>query len=87
MPREDALEALRELPGIGGWSAAVVLLRGCGRLDVFPRGDSGARAAIRALSQGADADPDTVAERLGNLRGMLYFHLLLGRLEATRVTN
>jgi DNA-3-methyladenine glycosylase II len=87
MPLEEALAALRKLPGIGGWSAAVVLLRGCGRLDVFPRGDSGARAAVRSLSGGVDTDPDAVAHELGDLRGMLYFHLLLGRLAATRVTS
>jgi DNA-3-methyladenine glycosylase II len=87
LPLEEAFAALCELPGIGGWSAAVVLLRGCGRLDVFPRGDSGARAAVRALSGGVDTDPDAVAHELGDLRGMLYFHLLLGRLEATRVTR
>jgi DNA-3-methyladenine glycosylase II len=84
LPIDEALAALCKLPGIGGWSAAVVLLRGCGRLDVFPRGDSGARAAVRALSGGGDADPDAVARELGDLGGMLYFHLLLGRLEATR---
>jgi DNA-3-methyladenine glycosylase II len=87
LPIEEAVATLRELPGIGAWSAAVVLLRGCGRLDVFPGGDSGARATIRALSGGTDADPDAVARRLGEQRGMLYFHLLLGRLESARVTG
>jgi DNA-3-methyladenine glycosylase II len=87
LPREEAIAALCDLPGIGPWSAAVVLLRGCGRLDVFPRGDSGARASVRALSANADGDPDAVAEELGDLRGLLYFHLLLGRLETTRVTS
>jgi DNA-3-methyladenine glycosylase II len=86
LPLEEAVATLRALPGIGAWSAAVVLLRGCGRLDVFPPVDSGARATIRALSAGIDTDADAVAQTLGDLRGMLYFHLLLGRLEAARVS-
>jgi DNA-3-methyladenine glycosylase II len=43
MPSRQALHALGELPGIGPWSAALVLLRGFGRLDVFPPGDVVAR--------------------------------------------
>ncbi len=45
---EDALAFLEELPGIGPWSAGLVLLRGLGRLDVFPPGDA---AATRALAE------------------------------------
>ncbi len=39
MSTSAAIEKLTELPGIGPWSAGVVLLRGLGRLDVFPAGD------------------------------------------------
>ena len=44
-----ALEQLTDLPGIGPWSAGVVLLRGFGRLDVFPPGDVGAQRGVGSL--------------------------------------
>ena len=36
MPREEALEALEELPGIGPFSAELILLRGAGEPDHVP---------------------------------------------------
>ncbi|GAB3586306.1 DNA-3-methyladenine glycosylase [Amycolatopsis endophytica] len=36
---EDALDALRALPGIGAFSAQLVLIRGAGHPDVFPAGE------------------------------------------------
>lgn len=86
-PFDDAVAALRALPGIGVWSANVVLLRGCGRLDAFPPGDSGVRAAVRALSRDPGVDLAALLDGLGDRRGLLYFHLLLGRLQAARVTT
>lgn len=73
----DALETLTALPGIGPWSAALVMLRGLGRADVFPPGDVGARRVLRdLLSLAPDADIERAAERLGDLRGYLYFYAL-----------
>jgi DNA-3-methyladenine glycosylase II len=77
---EKALVALQSIRGIGRWSAAVVLLRGFGRLDVFPPTDSGASRSIRLLSANPRIDADKVLAALDGERGMLYFHLLLGRL-------
>lgn len=77
MTTQDALRRLIELPGIGTWSASVVLLRGFGRLDVFPPGDVGAAKGLRSvmgLEPGADIDP--IVERFGDQRGYLYFHVL-----------
>ena len=51
MTSQQALQTLMELPGIGPWSAALVLLRGFGRLDVFPPGDAGAARGLGALLQ------------------------------------
>ena len=45
LPTGDALKVLVQLPGIGPWSAALVMLRGFGRLDVFPPGDPARHAA------------------------------------------
>src|SRR5579875_2428864 len=39
---EEIVGALMERPGIGRWSAEYVLLRGLGRLHVFPTADVGA---------------------------------------------
>src|SRR5690606_32959549 len=74
LPSEQALAVLRALPGIGPWSAALVLLRGLGRLDVFPPGDVGARRTLRALlGLAPDDDVEAVMERFGPLRGYVYF--------------
>jgi DNA-3-methyladenine glycosylase II len=36
IPKERALEELRELRGVGKWTAAHILLRGCGAIDEVP---------------------------------------------------
>lgn len=76
----EAAERLVGIRGIGPWSAAVVLLRGFGRLDTFPMRDSGVARTIVALSGDPRVDLDALLERLGPVRGMLYYHLLLGRI-------
>ena len=74
MSTNNALQTLLKLPGIGPWSAALVLLRGFGRLDVFPPGDVGAARGLRALLSIERAAPlDRIIERFGDLRGYLYF--------------
>ena len=40
--------------GIGPWSAGLVLLRGIGRLDVFPPGDVGAARGLRTFEPRTD---------------------------------
>ena len=80
---QDALKFLIELPGIGPWSAAVVLLRGLGRLDVFPPGDSGAKRSLNELLnlRTPDSLPEVV-ESFGDYRGYLYLCGLGARLLA-----
>ena len=74
MATSDALQTLMELPGIGPWSAGLVLLRGLGRLDVFPAGDVGVARGLGALLGTADGDRlRRVVERFGDRRGYLYF--------------
>lgn len=83
-----AMTELQTVPGIGRWSAAVVLLRGFGRLDVFPPTDSGAAKSIKLLSSDPRIDEHSVLSALDGMRGMLYFHLLLGRLHGLQsLTN
>lgn len=77
----EALARLTALPGIGAWSASLVLLRGFGRLDVFPPGDSGVQRLLGA-SLGLDSPQalEGVLERLGEQRGYLYLCALGGSL-------
>jgi DNA-3-methyladenine glycosylase II len=83
MSTGDALRTLCELPGIGPWSAALVLLRGLGRLDVFPPGDVGAARRLGALMRlRSKASLGRVVERFGDQRGYLYFCALGGSLLA-----
>jgi DNA-3-methyladenine glycosylase II len=79
LPTREAAEKLCTIRGIGPWSAAVILLRGMGRLDTFPLRDSGVARSVTLLA-GEGVDLDFVLETLGPARGMLYYHLLLGRL-------
>lgn len=79
----EAIERLRELPGIGPWSAALILLRGFRRLDVFPPTDTGAESSLVALMRlRSPAALGRVVERFGDYRGYLYFYGLASRLLA-----
>ncbi|HET8877401.1 MAG TPA: hypothetical protein VFO53_13810 [Casimicrobiaceae bacterium] len=79
---QDAAAMLRGIKGIGPWTATIILLRGLGRLDVFPGNDTSVASSIALLAGSAPLDVQRVLDDLGPQRGMLYFHLLLGRLEA-----
>ena len=79
-PTDEALRKLRQLPGIGPWSAALVLLRGFRRLDVFPPGDVGAQRELGRLLQIDDGRFYERVQRFGDLRGYLYFLGLGGSL-------
>ena len=56
-PYDEALAGLREIRGIGEWSAAHVLLRGAGLADAVPVSDPVTRTAIRAAYE-LKAQPD-----------------------------
>jgi len=76
-----ALAKLSELPGIGPWSAGLILLRGLGRLEVFPSGDVGAARGLRKLMRlDSRAALAPIIERFGRYRGYLYFCGLGGSL-------
>ena len=81
-PSPEASALLRKIKGIGPWTAAVILLRGLGRLDVFPANDTSVARNLALVSGSARVDLMAVLEALGPERGMLYYHLLLARLEA-----
>ena len=79
--RIEATELLRAIRGLGRWSAEYILLRGVGRLDVFPADDVGARNKIQRLME--LTHPPTRDEIISMTApwdpwaGMVYFHLLL----------
>ena len=84
LPTAEAMVALQKLPGIGPWSAGLILLRGLRRMDVFPAGDSGAARSLTALHDLPEKltprEADEIATRFGELRGYLYFLALGNRM-------
>jgi DNA-3-methyladenine glycosylase II len=76
-----ATDALCSLRGIGRWSAEYVLLRGLGRLEVFPGDDVGARNNLqRRLGITTPLDYDAVrriTDRWAPYSGLVYYHFLL----------
>ncbi len=79
---EEAARLLCGIKGIGPWTATVILLRGLGRLDVFPMNDSSVARNLAFVAGAIPLDIDRVLTALGPERGMLYYHLLLARLDA-----
>ncbi len=84
-----ALAHLRELRGVGRWTAEYVLLRGLGRLHIFPGDDVGAQKNLaRWLGRPGSLDYDSVSrvvEKWQPYAGLLYFHLLLDGLSKAGV--
>jgi DNA-3-methyladenine glycosylase II len=78
----DAVEVLCRIKGIGPWTATVILLRGLGRLDVFPMNDSSVARNLALVAGPVPFDIEQILQALGPQKGMLYYHLLLARLEA-----
>jgi DNA-3-methyladenine glycosylase II len=81
LPSPDAAALLRGIKGIGPWTATLILLRGLGRLDVFPMNDSSVLRNLAFVAGTARLDIDELLVELGAQRGMLYYYLLLARLE------
>ena len=78
---DAAVAALCALRGVGRWTAEYVLLRGLGRLQIFPGDDVGAQNALgRWLGLTGLSGYDVVERALAPWRpwaGLIYFHLLL----------
>ena len=81
MSSKEAIDQLSQLPGIGHWSAALILLRGFRRMDVFPQADTGAQGGLAALFRlRSTATLPRIVYRFGDARGYLYFYALASRL-------
>ena len=84
LTNEDAVERLRQLFGVGRWSAEYALLRGDGRLGIFPGDDVGVRKHLEqwlGLERRLDyAGVSRVLETWQPFGGMIYLHLLTASL-------
>jgi DNA-3-methyladenine glycosylase II len=80
---------LLALRGVGRWSAEYVMLRGLGRLHVFPGDDVGAQKRLaRWLGRSNPLDYAGVRKAVAPWRpyaGLVYFHLLLDGLSKAGV--
>lgn len=63
METDDALRFLQRLPGVGPFAAELVLARGAGHPDVFPRDERGVHQEM-ALAYGADPTDVASLERI-----------------------
>jgi DNA-3-methyladenine glycosylase II len=83
---EDAINFLLRLRGVGRWTAEYALLRGLGRLDVFPGDDVGARNRLaKWLHRREPMDYASVQRALQGWRpyaGFVFFHMLMESLAA-----
>jgi len=84
LPSDEAMEVLTALPGLGPWSAGLILLRGLRRMEVFPAGDVGAVKNLGRLLGAETPMPDggqqALLAAMGDTRGYLYFYALGWRL-------
>ena len=81
---EEAVETLLKLRGLGRWTAEYLLLRGLGRLHIYPSGDIGLQNGLkRWLKLTGKMDSSAVRNVMAKWKqygGMIYFHLLLEKL-------
>ncbi|MGE3274422.1 MAG: DNA-3-methyladenine glycosylase [Vicinamibacterales bacterium] len=87
----QARDQLVGLVGVGRWTAEYVLLRGLGRLHVFPGDDVAAQKSLaRRLARTQPFDYAGVQKTVRAWQpwaGMVYFHLLLEGLAAVSALN
>jgi DNA-3-methyladenine glycosylase II len=82
----EIVHYLSRIRGVGRWSAEYVLLRGLGRMNMFPGDDVGAQRNLRNFMR-LDERPDyeqikRITSRWQPYAGLVYFHFLLDRLKA-----
>jgi DNA-3-methyladenine glycosylase II len=78
---DDAIARLAKIRGVGRWTAEYVMLRGFGRINIFPGDDVGARnklcqwlgAAVEPTYDGVGA----ALERWRPYAGLIYLHLIV----------
>ena len=82
LPDDEVIDRLRELRGVGRWTAEYILLRGLGRVHVFPATTWVPRNNLqRWLRLRKPLDYEGVRRvlaRWDGYAGLVYFHLLAG---------
>lgn len=76
---DEAVELLTSFKGVGRWTAEFVLLRGLGRLDVFPAGDLGvvkyvAQQLLGYRAPASEGEMREFAERWRPYRGLALIY-------------
>ena len=77
----DAFARLRNIRGVGRWTAEYVMLRGFGRIDIFPGDDVGGRNKLSEWF--GTKDPRTydsvsaMLQRWHPYAGLIYLHLIV----------
>jgi DNA-3-methyladenine glycosylase II len=85
---DDAVrQTLLRIKGVGRWTAEYAMLRGLGRLSIFPGDDVGAKKGLRKWLGITNASEEMTYERVNGLlsrwkpfAGLIYIHLLLSGL-------
>jgi DNA-3-methyladenine glycosylase II len=82
----EAIDGLQKIRGIGRWSAEYALLRGLGRLNIFPGDDVGGQNNLMQLlnlkMKPNYEDINKLTASWHPYGGFIYFHLLLHKLAA-----
>ncbi len=85
MGDEESLENLTRLKGVGRWTAEYALLRGLGRVHIFPGDDVGVRNKLQSwlkISKPLDYEGvDRILRQWKPYGGLIYFLLLLNGLD------
>lgn len=84
MPRDDAIATLRELPGVGPFTAEAVWLRGCGVVDELPSQDAVGPHAIGPLYGHLSLDRDAYERLAEAWRPFRMWAVVLLRFSANR---
>ena len=84
---DSVCETLLPLQGVGRWTAEYAMLRGLGRLSIFPGDDVGARKKLSEWLGLTESEESMTYEKVNSLlsrwkpfAGFIYIHLLLSGL-------
>jgi DNA-3-methyladenine glycosylase II len=75
VPPEEALTTLQKLPGVGPFSAALILIRGAGAPDVFPAVEPRLAARMGQIYNAPESEYQAITEKWRPLRSWVSFWL------------